>query len=151
MQNGSNASFAGCTTQCEKDLRRRNMRCGFGKSRRQIVKALNKERKQRGELHSSGVWPPDVCLQLSRGCWCWLSACSGSHRVQICCLGGTRGASKTDGARKKTSSCHEESESIIIIYRLFMHWGLLPHCTMGKGYSLSRFEGGIVLAVSNVL
>lgn len=27
--------------------------------------------KQRGGLHSSAVWPPDVGLQLRRGCWCW--------------------------------------------------------------------------------
>lgn len=59
MQNVQYVGFAGRTTECE---RLKEHEVWLGKSRRQKAKALNEERKQRGELHGSRVWPPDVCL-----------------------------------------------------------------------------------------
>lgn len=44
------------------------------------TKGRHSMRQQWMELHSSRVWPPDVCLQL-KGCSCCLRASSGSHRV----------------------------------------------------------------------
>lgn len=62
---------------------------------------FQRERKQQGELHSSTVWPPDVYLRLSRGCLCWLSACSGCLGVQICCLRGVWVPPKLTGLKEK--------------------------------------------------
>lgn len=57
------------TTECEKDSE------GVAQEEPKTkVEALNERGTAGGgELHSSRVWPPDVCLQLNGGCWCWLS------------------------------------------------------------------------------
>lgn len=98
------------------------MRCGMGWATDKS-EGIKWERKERRELHSSSVWPPDVCLQLSGGCWCWLRACSWFHRVQICCLGGTLGASKTDRTESKTALVKENLSPLSIIYSFL--------CTVG--------------------
>lgn len=90
------SGFVWCTTECENEGKQdKNTRCGLGRATDKS-EGIKWERKQLGELHGSNICPPDVCLQLSGGCWPWRSACSGSHRVQMCCLGGTLGISETD-------------------------------------------------------